>query len=166
MAVFNGPPCETRNRVDEKTGATAATITLGSLADGAGRISTQINNGEYFPRSGQVSVKLKSGAIAHTDGSLAEVYLVRSDGQSSEIIAGTYGAADAAVAARPTNAELIGSVVFGTATATNFQGVFHVDNLPQKFSILIWNATGQALDTTNGNHAVVFVPEVPAEYQG
>ena len=132
--------------------STAATITLASLANAAGRASTAIDNSSNLNYSADVFVKIKTGASGVLATGYVDVYLIRSeDGTNFEdSFAGTDGAYT------PTNATKIG-IISAVANATTYTAVINTSmfgELPREFCIGLYNATGAALDSTGSNHAV------------
>jgi hypothetical protein len=127
------------------------TITLAGLANATGRAGTAIDNTTNKDLLAKVFVKVKSGS---TGGGMVNVYLIASaDGTNyDDGFAGT----DAAYT--PVNARLLG-YISTPAASTIYQKVFNLEDqgieLPQKFSIGIYNQTGYALDSTASNFAVL-----------
>jgi hypothetical protein len=69
------------------------------------------------------------------------------------------GATDAAVTVEPVNAPIVLAVDVSTATATTYTEFSEVILDPgAKFSFVVWNASGNTADATNGNHSLVWVP--------
>lgn len=136
------------------------TITLASLANASARQSTMITNSSDYPAA-MVFLTIKSGSVAPTAGTVYEVYLIRGDGTMRDDNA---GASDAAITIE--NASLLGTIVVTATTAKNFYGVFDtapLGPLGGEWGIAVKNATGQALDATEGNHVKgyqYYVPEV------
>jgi len=139
--------------------ATTLSITLTSLANGAGRIAAQYNGGSNFPIKGWISAWTKTGSVAPTAGSLIEFYLVFSDTQSPENITDGLGIIDGAIATKPANIRSVGSIVVSANADYDHQAVFPVFDLTQKWSLLVWNATGQALSSTAEDHVMKFIPQ-------
>lgn len=143
--------------IKQKLGSSAAlSITLASLADGAGRCSTAIDNSTVQAVSADVYVKIKTAGTMATPNNLL-VYLVRSeDGTNFD---DAFAGSDAAFT--PINATLIG-IISAPTTGTTYQAVLNTEvagNLPRKYAIAIFNDTGAALDSTAGNHAVTITPK-------
>lgn len=147
----------------DDSAAAAVTITLASLANGAGRQSTMITNTDDAPAA-LVAVKLTSGSSAPTAGTCYRVHLLRGDGHATVIRDDGAGADDAAITVL--NAPLLGAIVVTNSASTAFTAVFdtsHLGALGPSWGIAIHNATGQALNSTEGNHAVHYVlyrPEI------
>ena len=131
----------------------ALTLTLASLATASARQSTMVANSNNYPAA-LVYLKIKSGAVAPTVGTVYEVYLLRGD----DAAASTYrsdgaGAADAAITIE--NSLLLGTIVVTATTAKNFYGEFDtapLGPLGPEWGIAVKNTTGQALYSTEGNH--------------
>lgn len=143
-------------------------ITLTSLGNGAGRISDIIDNTSERSTRGYFVIKLKT-ATAPTVNTPIKFYLIRNSNAGTNIQEGVQsntsytllGTADAAVTTEPTNAAMIG-VIQVTATANAFYTYVTevlVDPGP-KFSLLVWNAIGQALSATGSDFLVQWVPFV------
>ena len=130
------------------------TITLASLANAAGRAATAIDNTTNKDPWAKVYVKVKTGASGVSTTGTVNVYLISAADATNydDNFAGT----DAAYT--PVNAKLIG-FLYANANATSYYKTINLEDLgvelPQKFSIGIYNATGAALDSTAGNHAVI-----------
>lgn len=138
------------------------TLTLASLANGSGRQSTLIDNSSNDYPQAMVFLKIRSSGTGPTAGAVYEVYLIRGDDPSSS----TYrtdgaGASDAAITIE--NATLLGTIVVTNSTNKDFYGEFLAQNLGPEWGIAVRNASGQALNATEGNHYkgyVYLVPEV------
>lgn len=155
------------NAILTKTDAVQTfTLTLASLADGAGRQSTVIANSSNRPAA-IVYLKIRAGAVAPTAGFTYDVYLIRSSSASSPSYRSDgAGASDAALT--QLNARLLGSIVV-TATANGyFYGEFDTSwagPLGPEWGIIVMNRSGQALSATEGDHYKAYVyyyPEVQA----
>ena len=143
-----------------ETGITA-TITLTSLANGAGRICTVIDNTTTRAGMALIFLRTTTGGVAPTANTPIKVYLIRRSNLATDLADNALGAADAAVAAEPTQAECIGSIIVGTGTATVYEKSFIAYDLSAKYSVVIWNAIGQALSSTAGDHILQVVPITP-----
>jgi hypothetical protein len=136
--------------------ADTMTITLASLANNTGRAGTAIDNTGNKDITAKVFVRVRTGSSGVSSTGYVSVWLISSaDGTNYE---DGFGGTDAAYT--PVNARLLG-YLSTTANSTTYQKVFNLDELgielPQKFSIGIYNASGAALDSTAGNHAVIVV---------
>jgi hypothetical protein len=140
----------------------ALTMTLASLATASARQSTMVANASQYPAA-LVYLKIKSGAVAPTAGTVYEVYLLRGD----DVAASAYrsdgaGAADAAITIE--NAQLLGTIIVTATTAKNFYGEFDtapLGPLGPEWGIAVKNVTGQALDSTENNHVKEYAFYVP-----
>lgn len=148
---------------------TAFTITLASLAAGASRQSTLINNkvsinadGSGFPAA-IVYVIIDSGAVAPTAGRLYEIYLLRGDNPlASNYRTDAAGATDAAITIE--NAQLLGTIVVTATANKKFYGEFDtapLGPLGPEWGIAVKNNTDQALNATEGNHLKEFSYYIP-----
>lgn len=155
------------NEVLIKTGTTKvwatsggdAVITLTSLANGAGRVGGAVDMGAT--RAGRYRVTIITDFNASpTAGNPLEVYLVRSDDNTTRD--GALGSSDAAVSDGDIRAQCLFCGVLAADNTTTTQNTsFEVDTGARYLSPLIWNASGQALSGTAGDHAVRVTPIIP-----
>lgn len=129
-----------------------ATITLASLANGAGRCSTAIDNTTNLFITADVGVKVTTSGTLSTG--YVSVYLVRSyDGTSYD---DAFGGTDGAFT--PINATFLGTI--STPATSTYYKVFDLAELgitlPKKWAIAIVNNAGNALTATAGNHEIKF----------
>lgn len=143
------------NYSDKQSALQAFTITLASLASsvvGVGRQSTLIDNTTDLYIGAKIYLKLKMGTTP-TINTLVYIYLIQYD--DSAIADDAAGATDAALTV--VNATLLGTILCNAATTgLLYTGIFDtrniVDSLGPKWGIAIVNATGAALDSTEGSH--------------
>lgn len=153
-----GFPAETRQKRDAEADFT---ITLASLASAAGRQSTMVANPNNRPRA-MIYVRIKSGAVAPTNGAVYEVYLVRGDLHATPYRTDGAGAADAALTVE--NATLLGAIAVTNTANKLFYGEFDTapaGPLGAEWGIAIRNQSGQALNATEGDHLKRYVYMVP-----
>ena len=134
------------------------TITLTSLGNGAGRIGTVVDNTTVRAPMCMVFFRTKSGASAPTANTPIKLYLIRRSNGGTDLADNALGTADAAVTTEPTQAELIGNVIVTAGTATVYEKSFLLYDLPPKYSLVVWNAVGQSLSATAGDHILQIVP--------
>lgn len=140
------------------------TKTLASLANAAGRQTTMISNSNNYPGA-FVYARIKSGASAPTVNRAYKVYLLRGDDASSS----TYrsdgaGASDAALTIE--NSILLGQILVTATANKNFYGEFDtmvlgVGELGPEWGLAIFNDSGQALSTTEGDHFLGYIYKLP-----
>ena len=146
-------------RTKDNTEATF-TITLASLADATGRSSASITNTNDYPAA-LVALKITSGGTAPDADSVYIVYLLRDTGTVAE---DGWGGSDATFT--PVNAPVLGTIRVTASANTAFYGVFDTSPLGPlgpTWGIAVYNDSGQALNSTEGNHAkyyVTYLPEV------
>lgn len=140
------------------------TLTLGcaSLANGAYRESTEVDNASVKAVDGQLVGKVTSGTTP-TAGSVIIIYLAGHDGTTRP---GNLTGSDSTItpAGEQTQFE-IGRVIAVDGTS-NHTYEFFIGSIaalfggvmPQKFSVIVYNGTGQALNATGGNHAFTYTP--------
>lgn len=141
------------------------TITLASLGIGAGRVSTQINSNDTGQATSgknvdsvMVRAHFRMGGVAPTAGKTVLYYLVRGDGASH--IDGNLSTTDGAVTVSTLQdqLELVCAVPVTVTTAADYYVSFVLYNPGEAWSIMVWNGTDQALDTTAGNFYIKYEP--------
>lgn len=139
--------------------STALSITLASLADGAGRVSAAVAAAAPAPAKLAVFYKITTGSSAPTAGTSVAFFLVRGDDHETEHRDGGVGATDSALADaenfKLANAgNLVHAFAVTNATAKAYVGSFVIENPGPDYQIAVVNGIGQALDSTEGNHYV------------
>lgn len=137
------------------------TISLASLANGSARQSSMISNSNNYPAA-IIYLCLKSGGSAPTAGPGYEIYLLRGDASSPNIVSDGAGASDAAITIE--NSKLLDVIQVTATSAKNFYVVIDTSRLGPLgpyWGIAVKNTSGQALDSTEGNHKKYFVYYVP-----
>jgi len=134
------------------------TITLTSLANGAGRISAVIDNTTVRAPAAMVYLEVTTGGTAPTANTPIKLYLIRRSNATPDLSDSNLGTADAAVATEPGNAELLGSVIVTAATNASYFKSFMAYDLSAKYSFVVWNGTGQTLNATASNFDLQVVP--------
>ena len=142
------------------------TISLASIANNAGRISTVIDNTTVRATFGMLYVKVRCGATAPVDRQTVRIYLIRQSAGGTNLRGGVVGAtsdlgdSDAAVTVEPINSPLIGSLTGLNAqgTAKDYIDAFPIYDPGPKFSVVVWNNWGTTLDGTAGNHVLQWMP--------
>lgn len=148
-----------RLKTEYGTNGQAMTITLGGLASAAARESSAIDNRTDRFLDVLVQCKFKTNASAPTGDKAVYVYAYGTcdDGTTyADVVTGS----DAAITlTNPTNLRLLG-IVNCPAASTTYKGepwslasVFG-GQVPAFWGVVVVNATGNALDATNGNHTV------------
>lgn len=135
------------------------TITLTSLANNAGRICAVVDNTTVRAPAAQVYLRATTGGTAPTANTPIKLYLIRrSNDGTTDLADSALGTADAAVATEPNNAEQVGSIIVTATTNATYVKSFLVYDLSAKYSFVVWNATGQALNATASNFTFQVVP--------
>lgn len=122
------------------------TISLASLADGAGRQSTIIDNTTDKAPAALISLGIKSGGTAPSNLTAYEVYLIRDTGTIRDDGA---GASDAAITIL--NAPHLGSILVTNDVNTVFPGIFDTSPLGplgDGWGIAVVNESGQTLNAS------------------
>lgn len=133
------------------------TISLASLANNAGRISALIDNSVIRAPAGELYLKIRAGT-APTNNTPYKIYLIRRSNGATDLADHNLGTSDAAVSAEPVNAEQVGSIMVTNTLNADWYASVRLYDLPEEFSIVVWNATGQALNATAGEHIVQYRP--------
>lgn len=139
-----------------------ATFTPTSLANGAGRVSAQVDLGAA-PRAQWYRYTMKAKcATTPVVGNSIRAYLFDGDNASTTRQAGTVGTADAAVAAEAlflnASQQVTPLMVDAASTAKSFQAAGLVRITGRYVSVGWWNATGQALSATAGDMEFTLTP--------
>lgn len=149
---------------DKFATSAALTITLASLADGAGRQSTLVDNSTARYQEILIYVKCKMGSSAPNANSILEIYLLRGDKDAAtEHLSDGAGASDAALT--PLNAQLVGALRNKASPSAGdvLHGEFLIHRPGPKWGIAIFNRAGISFDSTGSNHWIRYVginPEV------
>ena len=137
----------------------AITITLASLADGAIRQSTAVDNSTNLFMDALVMVKIKTAASGVDSNGVVRIYVYATvDGGSS--YSGECTGTDSSLSTAR-NLSLLGVMTANAVSTTFYSPVYSVASvcngtLPQKWGIVIENGTGAAFDGTGGNHSVQY----------
>lgn len=153
--------------VSFKSAAGDVLFTPTSVANAAGRISAQWDRGAGAkPQIYKWRAKTKAAA-ALAVGTVLEIYLSTGDFATGGNQDGNQSTADAAFAAadKRRNLQFVGVVVADSVTNGEVQiGSGTVGIRDRYVSVVWWNALGQALSATAGDHEFTLTP-VPDEIQ-
>lgn len=134
----------------------AITCTLASLASGSQRQSAAVDNSSNLFPDALVAVDVKTNAAGTSATGFVDVYAAGTvDGGTT--YSGGAGGTDAAYTGKLTALARLGRID-ATANATTYLGgpwsvaAAFGGSLPQKWSIVVDNETGAALDATEANH--------------
>ncbi len=128
--------------------STALTITLGSLADGAGRVSTQVVDASPSVSKYMIYTAIAIGSSTPTANTLIKFYLVRGDDDSTEHRDGGVGTSDAAISNLSRfekAAELVHTQVVEDTASVTYKSSFIIENPGTDWQIAVVNHCGQAL---------------------
>lgn len=135
-----------------------------NVASAAGRISAQWDRGSGA-KPGRYVWRVHTKASAGlTVGNALEIYFATSDGTDVD---GNQGTSDAAFSAadKRRNLQFVGSVVADSTSSGEVQiGSGVVEIFVRYLSVVWWNAFGQTLTNTDGDHTFTLTP-VPDEIQ-
>lgn len=135
-----------------------------SVANGAGRISAQWDRG-----AGSKPVRYKwraktKAAAALTAGAILGIYLSTSNGTVQD---GNLGTVDAALSDinKLNNLQSVGGIVADSTVNGELQYASGIIEIYDRYvSVVWWNALGQALSGTAGDHTFTLTP-IPDEIQ-
>lgn len=132
------------------------TVTVGTLATsavGVGRQSTLVDNTTVKNIVAQVAARVTAGTSTGTN--LISFYLIRSD--NSATADDNAGASDAAWT--QLNAPLLGNIIVGAGTNTQYKAVFDTTSLghlgPQ-WGVGVVHNLGNPLNATAGSHLITY----------
>lgn len=143
------------------------TLSMASVANGAGRICSVVDNTTTRAERAHVFWQVRTGSVAPTANSPLKLYFIgRSNDGTNDIPDGetsaqTLGTTDAAVSAEPTNAQQLGSIIVPATTALTMKRRFVAYDLTPKYGLVGWNAIGQTVDTTASNFDLQVLPVNP-----
>lgn len=144
-----------------------AVITLTSLANGAGRVSAQLDRGAGS-KPGLYTIQfITKAAAALAVGAQLFIYFLQTS--TSANVPGNLGTADAAVSSSDKQRNLGAPVCIVNADSTsNGEVQLTNSNIIEVYgrynSVMVWNALGQALSGTAGDHVITMTP-YPADIQ-
>lgn len=138
----------------------ALTITLASLASTGVREGTAIDNTSNLFLDVSVYVKIKTNAAGTAATGAVNVFTYASVDGGTSYSGGATGS-DAAYTGSRDQLIFLGSLP-AVANATTYSAIFKLSRgygyggIPAKWGIVIENLSGAALDSTGGNHAVLY----------
>jgi len=137
------------------------TISLNSIANGAGRISAVIDNTTTKAGRGLLHVKAKTGTSPTVD-TIFKFYLIRQSNGTNNVKSGggALGDVDAAVTTEPINATMVGSIRVAGTSNLEYSESFVVDMPGDKFSFVFWNATAVTTNATAPTPSLQWEPFV------
>jgi hypothetical protein len=140
-----------------------AVFTPKNIANGAGRISTQLDRGTVAKAMRYRWEAQFKGAAAVAIGSGVRVYLHAAHSAAAAVDGGQ---SDAGISAETqlSNWALVGQVVASTNAVGPFYASGVVTILGRYLSVGLWNASGQTLTNVNGDNKITLVP-IPDEIQ-
>jgi hypothetical protein len=145
------------------TDAQAITITLNTLGATSSRESNVIDNQVTLFRDVLVMFKVKNHAtLAPTGDKAVYVYVYGTVDAAAPLYPDAVTGSDAAITPdNPTHLRPLGTLLFTAAAQTKKAGPWSVaaafgGRMPEKWGIVVTNATNQTLDTTEGNFSKEF----------
>lgn len=147
--------------LDKYKTAVEPTISLASIANNAGRICALVDNSAT--RAGRIllGIKVKLGTTP-VAGNTVRVYLIRQTTAGTVVKGGggALGDADAGVSAEPLDAPVVASFYVDGTANKSFSEVVEVVSPGPKFSFVVWNSSGDALNATPDSPAIQVIPVV------
>jgi hypothetical protein len=141
----------------------ALTITLASLANGAYREATEVDNGTTLALDGILHGIITAGT-SPTAGNTITVYVAGSDGTTTRV--GNLTGADSTITPAGEQSQFEIARIIPIDATSNHAYEFFVGSIaalfggimPKKFSVIVLNGTGVALNATGGNHSINYTP--------
>jgi hypothetical protein len=142
---------------------TALTITLASLANAAYRESTEVDNSTTLAVDGILHGVITAGT-SPTTGNTITVYVAGSDGTSTRV--GNLTGTDSSITPAGEQTQFEIARIIPVDATSNHAYEFFVGSIaslfggvmPKKFSVIVLNSTGVALNATGGNHSINYTP--------
>jgi hypothetical protein len=141
----------------------ALTITLASLGNGSYRESTEVDNSVTLAVDGVLHGKITTGT-SPTVNTTITVYVSGSDGTTAR--PGNLTGTDSTItpAGEQTQFEIARIIVVDATSNHTYE--FYVGSIaqlfggvmPKKFSVIVLNGSGVALNATGGNHDIEYTP--------
>lgn len=139
------------------------TFTNTSVANGAGRISAQWDRGSGSKPGLYRWEATTKAAAGLSVGAVLEIYLATAHSSSSQID-GNQSTSDAAFSAtdKRRNLQVVGSIVADSTSSGEIQNASGLVFITARYvSVVWWNALGQALSSTAGDHVFTLIPYPP-----
>lgn len=141
----------------------ALTCTLASLANGSYREATEVDNSSTLADDYVLAGKITTGTSPTASTSIT-VYVSGSDGTSAR--PGNLSGSDAGVTTSGEQTQWRVACVIPTDNTSNHTYEFYVPSIaacfdglmPKKFSVVVLNSSGVALNSTAGNHDLEVTP--------
>lgn len=141
---------------------TQLTITLASLGNGSYREATEVSNSGLLALDFLIHGKITTGTSPTVNTSLT-VYAAGSDGTTARVANMTGTDSTITPAGEQTQLE-VGKIVSVDATSNHaYEFSFMLSQalglaMPPKWSIIVLNSSGVALNATGGNHEIWYTP--------
>jgi hypothetical protein len=141
----------------------ALTITLASLGNGSYRESTEVDNTSTLAIDGVLHGIIAAGT-SPTNGNTITVYVAGSDGTTTRV--GNLTGTDSTITPAGEQSQFEIARVIPVDATSNHSYEFYVGSIaalfggvmPKKFSVIVLNSSGVALNATGGNHAINYTP--------
>lgn len=141
----------------------ALTITLASLGSGAYREATEIDNSSGLAVDAVLAGKITTGT-SPTVGTSITVYVSGSDGTT--VRPGNLTGTDSTITPAGEQTQFEIARIIAVDATSNHQYEFYVGSvaalfggvLPKKWSVIVLNSSGVALNATGGNHDIEVTP--------
>lgn len=134
----------------------ALTITLASLASGAGRVAAAIDNSSLLYPNVLVQGKFLTGTVS---GNQQVIIYGAASADGGTTYTDNVGASNAAVVTQPKAAIPIAAVGQLATTTSYYWGPVAISRafcgaMPSSWSVIVWNDGGGTFSATGGNHGV------------
>lgn len=140
----------------------ALTITLASLGNGAYRESTEVDNTSTLAIDGFLHGKITMQTA--TNGNTVTIYVSGSDGTTAR--PGNLTGTDSTITPAGEQSQFEIARIIPVDNTANHAYEFFVGSIaalfggvmPKKFSVIVLNGSGAALNATGGNHEINYTP--------
>src|SRR4051812_6768798 len=141
----------------------ALTITLASLGNGTYREATEVDNSTELAVDGILHGVITTGT-SPTNTNPITVYVAGSDGTTARL--GNMTGTDSTITPAGEQTQFEIARVISVDGTSNHSYEFYVGSIaalfggvmPKKFSVIVLNGSGVALNATGGNHSIAYTP--------
>lgn len=139
------------------------TCTLASLGNGAYREATEVDNGTDQAVDGVLAGTVTTGTTP-TNGNTISIFVSGSDGTTAR--SGNLTGTDSTLTVAGEQTQFVLAQVITVDATSNHTYEWYIGSIaalfggvmPKKFSVIILNSSGVALNATGGNHSIAYTP--------
>ena len=131
--------------------------TLTAITDAQGRVSDRVDNNTATKRAIRFNVRIRSGGTGPAAAVGYKFYFHRQDDETTSHQDDGVGEVDADLSVEPDTSELAGAMLLTNDANATFQTSFVVYDPGPFWSLSFWNASGQTINATEGDHYLRYV---------